>query len=64
MLEDKYQCSGLCEVPTFGFYKDVRQGGFNQTCEKAIAQHYNMTLGLLSLGLLVTGLFVFLAFNA
>lgn len=51
-------------MPKFGFFKDVRQGGPRETCEKPIAQLYNMTLGLLSLGLLVTGLIIFLAFNA
>jgi hypothetical protein len=63
-LETTQECTGLCEVPPFPFFKDVKTGQSKQTCEKPIAKLYNMTLGILSLGLLVTGVLIFLAFNA
>ena len=65
-LEDKYTCSSVCEstVPDFGFYRDINQSRITKSCGGDVQRLINRTLGILSILLLVTCLFLFLAFNA
>lgn len=65
-LESNFECSSMCEssVPDFGFYRDINRDRITKPCGPDIKKLINMTLGILSILLLGTCLFLFLAFNA
>jgi hypothetical protein len=35
-LEEKYDCSGVCEVPLFGISRDIKEGRPTQECAAGI----------------------------
>jgi len=65
-LEEKYACSSVCDetVADFGFYRDINEPIITKSCGEDIKTLINLTLGILSLLLLATCFFLFLAFNA
>ncbi|CDW73571.1 tetraspanin family protein [Stylonychia lemnae] len=63
-LEDEEDCSGLCGAHKFWFYRSINNGPPSSNCQSGIQKQYNLTFGILGIGLLVTGNIVFMAFNA
>ncbi len=64
-LEDRMECSGLCgSNARFWFYKDISEGMPGENCQKGIDRLNWESIGVLSLGLIVTGSLIFFAFNA
>lgn len=63
-LETNYQCMGLCQKSKFFFYGDIREmGPPGNNCSDGVKWKYNESIGYLSIGLLGTGIIVFIAFN-
>jgi len=58
-------CAGLCgSKARFWFFREISEGMPDENCQSGINRLYWESIGVLSLGMIVTGLLTFFAFNA